>query len=75
MKVTKSLMEIDFMKNMSVLENRGILLAEYFHLTGNLNFEETYLRRIKKISSYDIIRVSKDYLKKENLAILNVYSK
>ena len=75
LKVTRSLMEIDFMKDMSVLEKRGVFLAEYFHLTGNLNYEETYSRRIKKISSYDIIRISKEYLKKENLVILNVYSK
>jgi hypothetical protein len=75
LKIIKALMEIDFYKNMGKLDRRGFMLAEHYHLYGNLNFEKNFLKRVRKISQYDIMEVSKKYLIKENLVVLNVYKK
>ncbi len=75
LKVVKSLMELDFFKNMNRLEKRSFMLAENFHLFGNLNFEKNLAKRIRKITQYDIMEISKKYLGKDNLVILNVYKK
>lgn len=74
-KMTKSLMEIDFLKKMSRLETRSIFLAEYFQETGKLNGEENHLQRIQKINAYDIYRIARTYLGKNNRVNLNVYPK
>jgi len=74
-KALKSLIEIDFLKNMTKLEKRSIMLAENFHLFGNLDIEETYLKRLKRATSYDILRICRKYLSKNNRVILNVYKK
>lgn len=74
-KMVKSLMEIDFKKSMRNLKERSLLLAENCHLTGGINFAEKYLDRLNKMTVYDIIRISKKYLKKENQVVLNVYKK
>jgi zinc protease len=74
-KTTKTLMEIDFLKNMTVLEKRSAFLAEHYHLSGSLNAEDVYLNRIRKINIYDIYRISQKYLDKDNLVNLNVYAK
>ena len=68
-------MEIDFLKNMTVLEKRSAFLAEHYHLSGSLNAEDVYLNRIRKINIYDIYRISQKYLDKDNLVNLNVYAK
>jgi len=44
-------------------------------MSGNLEYGNMYLKRVKKINSFDIVRISKKYLKKENMVILNVFSK
>jgi len=80
LKEVKNLMELDFRKDMASLEKRSVILAEYFDLYGSLefggkSFEETYVNRIRKISSYDILNASKKYLAKSNQIILNVYKK
>jgi predicted Zn-dependent peptidase len=74
-KMTKSLMEIDFMKKMSRLETRSAFLAESYQETGKFNGEENYLKRIRKINTYDIYRIAQTYLKKDNRVKLNVYPK
>lgn len=74
-KMTKSLMEIDFMKEMSRLETRSAFLAESYQETGKLNGDENYLKRIRKINAYDIYRIAQTYLKKDNRVNLNVYPK
>jgi zinc protease len=74
-KMTKSLMEIDFMKKMSRLETRSAFLAEYYQETGKLDGEENYLKRIRKINTYDIYRIAQTYLQKDNRVNLNVYPK
>jgi len=74
-KVVKTLMEIDFKKDMRDLKKRGYLLARHFHLNGNLALVEQYLPEIRKINGYDIVNVAKKYLQKENLVVLNVYRK
>lgn len=70
---TKALMEIDFRKDMALPEQRCVILAENVRLFDNLDFEKLYIDRIRKITSYDIMRISKDYLGKSNQVILNVY--
>jgi zinc protease len=74
-KACKSLMEIDFLKNMTVLQKRSVFLAENYHLNGKLNTEEEYLNRIRKINIYDIHRIAQKYLGKDNLVNLFVYEK
>lgn len=74
-KALKSLIEIDFMKNMTKLEKRSAILAENFHLFGSLDIEEAYLKRLKRVTSYDILRICRKYLSKNNRVILNVYKK
>ncbi len=75
LKIVKNLMELDFKKDMSLPEKRSFFLAENYHLRGNADFEKHYLERINKISSYDILALSKKYLKKSNIVLLNVYRK
>lgn len=75
MKVTKSLMEIDFLKKMSLLEQRSIFLAENYYMSGQLNGVEKYLKELRKINSYDIYRIARRYLGKDNRVNLNVYPK
>lgn len=72
-RATRSLIELDFKKDMAILEKRSIMLAENVHLFSSVDFEATYIDRIQKITSYDIMRISKDYLNKNNQVILNVY--
>jgi zinc protease len=74
-KMTKSLMEIDFMKKMSRLETRSVFLAESYQETGELKGEENYLKRIRNLNTYDIFRIAKTYLAKDNRVNLNVYPK
>jgi len=74
-KMIKSLMEIDFMKKMSRLETRSAFLAESYQETGKLNGEENHLKRIRKINAYDIYRIARTYLEKNNRVNLNVYPK
>ncbi len=75
LKSIKSLMEIDFLKSLRKPEMMSLLLAENYHMSGNLDYGNMYLKRLKKINSFDIVRISKKYLKKENMVILNVFSK
>lgn len=74
-KVLKSLMEIDFWKKMANIEQKSVILAESYHLFGDLNITEHYVKRIQNIIGFHIIRIVKTYLKKENLVLLNVISK
>jgi predicted Zn-dependent peptidase len=77
MKMVKELMEIDLKKNMQDLKSRSFLLAHYYHLAlyDGIDFSRGYLNRLRKITTHDIHRVSRSYLKKENLVVLNVYRK
>ena len=75
LKTIKSLMVIDFLKNLKKPEKMSRILAENYHMSGNLEYGNMYLKRVKKINSFDIVRISKKYLKKENMVILNVFSK
>jgi predicted Zn-dependent peptidase len=74
-KMVKTLMEIDFKKKMRDLKKRGLLLAENYHLFGEVDISGEYLKRLRKISPQNIRYISKKYLKKENLVVLNVYGK
>lgn len=74
-KIIKSLMEIDYLKKISTLEGRSFILAENFHISGSLDKENNYMRRLRRLNSYDLLRISKKYLVKKNLVILNVFSK
>ncbi len=75
LKAIKSLIEIDFLKSLAKPESRSLLLAENFHISGNPDYGNLFLKRLRKINSFDIVRICKKYLKKENMVILNVFSK
>ena len=75
LKTIKSLMEIDFLKNLTKPEKMSLILAENYHMSGNIDYGNMFLKRVRKINSFDIVRISKKYLKKENMVILNVFSK
>lgn len=75
LRTMKSLMEIDFLKNLTKPEKMSLVLAENYHMSGNLDYGNMFLKRVRKINSFDIVRISKKYLRKENMVILNVFSK
>lgn len=74
MKAIRSLMEIDFLKSISVLEERCLRIGEFYHMFGELNFSDMQLKRLRKITPYDILESAKKYLLKENQVVLNVYA-
>ena len=77
LKKVKVLMEIDFLKNMTILEKRSLFLAESLALFKQKDLskaEDEYVERIRKISSYDIVRIARKYLAKDNRVIYNVVS-
>ena len=74
MKAVRSLMEIDLLKSVSVLEERCLRIGEFYQMFGDLNFIDMQLKRLRKISSYDILESAKKHLLKENQVILNVYA-
>jgi zinc protease len=73
LKMVKSLMEIDFLKLMTHLEERSAFLAENYHRFGTLNAGEKHLEQIRKITVYDVYRTARKYLDKNNRVLLNVY--
>jgi predicted Zn-dependent peptidase len=75
LKAVKSLMEIDYLKQMMVLERRCRLLAENYYLFGSLDAGEIYLERLREINVYDIYRTARKYLVKDNRVKLNVLPK
>ena len=66
-------MEIDFLKSMVSLEDRCLRIGEYYQMFNELNFFDVQLKRLRRITSYDIMESAKKYLLKENQVILNVY--
>lgn len=72
-KLTRTLMELDFRKNMRDLRKRCKLMADYYALTGSLDFSQ-YIARLHKITGWTTVRMRK-WFQKENLVILNVYGK
>lgn len=74
-RMVKSLMEIDFAKDYARIDKRSIMLAEHYHLYKNTKVEETFQKRLKKISPFDIMAIAKKYLDRNNLVNLNVYRK
>jgi predicted Zn-dependent peptidase len=73
LKAVRSLMEIDLLKSTYNLEERCLRIGEFYHMFGELNFLDMQLRRLRKITSYDVLECAKKYLLKENQVILNVY--
>lgn len=69
----KSLMELDFLKDIRDLRKRAVRLAESYALTGSPDLNP-YLERIRKLSAWTPVRVRK-YFHRENLIVLNVYPK
>lgn len=72
-KMVKTLMEIDFKKNIMDLKMWGLLLAENYHLSGSVDVTGAYLKSLRKITPFDVTRTAKKYFRKENQVILNVY--
>ena len=74
MKSIRSLMEIDFLKSISQLEERCLRIGEFYHMFSELNFFDEQLKRLRKITSYDVQESAKKYFIKENQVVLNVYA-
>jgi predicted Zn-dependent peptidase len=72
-KAVRSLMEIDFLKSMISIEDRCLRIGESLQMFGELNFFDAQLKRLRKITSYDVMESAKKYLLKENQVVLNVY--
>ncbi len=72
MRQVKTQMEVEFLKTMSSLEGRCQQVAEFFHLFNDLDYANTYLARLHKISANDIIHTAQKYLGRDNQVILNV---
>lgn len=72
-KAVRSLMEIDFLKSMISLEDRCLRIGESFQMFSELNFFDVQLKRLRRITSYDVMESAKKYLLKENQVVLNVY--
>ena len=70
----RSLMEIDLLKSMGQLEERCLRIGEFYHMFSELNFFDLQLKRLRKITSYDVQESAKKYFLKENQVILNVYA-
>jgi zinc protease len=73
-KAVRSLMEIDLYKSAYTLEDRCQRIGEFYHMFGEVNFLDVELKRLRRISLYDILDSAKKYLLKENQVILNVYA-
>jgi zinc protease len=72
-KAVRSLMEIDFLKSMISLEDRCLRIGESFQMFSELNFFDVQLKRLRRITTYDVMESAKKYLLKENQVVLNVY--
>jgi predicted Zn-dependent peptidase len=73
LRAVRSLMEIDFLKSMISLEDRCLRIGESYQMFRDLNFFDVQLKRLRKITSYDVMESAKKYLPKENQVVLNVY--
>jgi zinc protease len=73
LKAVRSLMELDLLKSSYDLEERCQRIGEFYHMFGELNFLDMQLRRLRKITSYDVLASAKKYLMKENQVVLNIY--
>ena len=74
LRTVKTLMELDYLKNLSRPEERSYLIADTFHRYRNLGHLESHLKRIQRITAFDIQRAAKKYLNRDNQVILNVYA-
>lgn len=73
LKAVRSLMEIDLYKSSYNLEERCQRIGEFYHMFGETNFLDLQLRRLRKITTYDVMACAKKYFMKENQVVLNVY--
>ncbi|MBN2346946.1 MAG: insulinase family protein [Candidatus Aminicenantes bacterium] len=73
LRTVRSLMEIDFLKSMVSLEDRCLSIGEFYHMFSELNFFDVQLRRLRRITSYDVLESAKKHLVRENQVVLNVY--
>ncbi len=73
LKAVRSLMEIDLMKSMISLEEKCVRIGEFYHMFSDLNFFDVQLKRLRRITSYDVLENAKKFFLKENQVVLNVY--
>lgn len=73
LRAVRSLLELDFLKALVSLEERCQRIGEFFHMFGELNFSDVQLRRLRRITPYDVMESAKKYLVRENQVVLNVY--
>ncbi len=73
-RAVKAAMELDLLKSQASLVTRAWTLAEAVHLANDANWLQNRLRRLQRISPYDILRIAKKFLARENQVLLNVYA-
>ncbi|AKQ47215.1 peptidase M16 [Rufibacter radiotolerans] len=67
--------ETDYINGLSTLEGRTEKLASYHALYGNTNLINTELDKFLAVTKDDLARVAKQYLTKENRAVLHYLPK
>ncbi|MGV3538161.1 MAG: M16 family metallopeptidase [Rufibacter sp.] len=67
--------ETDYIKGLATLEGRTEKLASYHTLYGNTNLINTELDKYLAVTKDDLMRVAKQYLTKENRAVLHYLPK
>jgi zinc protease len=70
---TRTIMELDYFKNLASLEGVSQWLAEGYFLTGETAISDAYVNRLRKVEKYDLAIAAKTYLHKGNRVLLNVY--
>jgi len=73
LKAIRTLMEIDLYKSSYDLGERCQRIGEFYQMFGEMNFLDSQLRRLRKITTYDVMESAKKYFMKENQVVLNVY--
>jgi zinc protease len=71
LKTVKNLMELDYLKALGTPEGKTLAAALYAHAFGDPNYSTTYLQRLRRTTSYDVMRIIKKYLARENRVVLN----
>jgi predicted Zn-dependent peptidase len=66
-------MELDLLKSALAPEERCLRIGTQYHVFGETNFLDAQLKRLRRITPYDVLESAKKHLPKENQVILNVY--
>lgn len=73
LKIVKTIIELDIRKTMATLDGRALSVAESIQLTGGTDYQQVKLKRLQRLTAYDIMYTAKKFLTKESMVLLNVY--